>query len=1027
MNALPFGYETTLGKIENPIKIQIQINEKTTEKLVRTRVFKGFDDFETITKFVNKYNEYSINEVTRCCTDSYQRIFFDIDAKYSDYPNVTPETITKAYNVLLTSISNTLTECNIPADVFKLTGHTTEKFSVHLVYKYAYIHAEHYKCLYDSIIENFTFDLVCENLPLELTNIIDHKVYEKNHCLRVHTSHKYGKPTKLRLEGNENSKFTAETLIGYVYPAVLNAPVKTYKCTGSCIKKHIKPTGHLEDVNEALTTSAEAEINKLRAYGIEVRNIKGNFINLIVDHSKPCYVCGNKHENENLFAVVSEKDVKLICRRQPISSLLRAKIIYTFNKYEKYLPTPVAANINTKSDYLADIAETVRDFTKLYLKSELGSGKSTQIYKLILNAIKRKPNFSCIIITYRVNLATAIYKLLNGEKTDDDNIFEKYNDVKAHKISISQHNRMIVQLESLNRIDYDIDGKIDMVIIDEAVSFAQQNLSGLNKHNTGLNRVILKNLLRNCSQCIITDALIDEPTIQAYEVLAPSANKVVWINEPVTQWNPLIMIHKSYAKFRQNIADYLKSGKRAYVSVTGGEKLVMALKEYLSRKTKKNILGIHGNDDNSQIIANINTELVKYDCVIASPCMSAGISFDVKDHFDRIYSFIDSYGPTAVDVIQSLRRVRHPSTKEIVLCDATRKLNLPTTIEDIFADEQLRLKFNSKDYINEGFTLDLNGKNMYFENPNSPLLQWVIHCKRIVNMNRINIFETVLKYLTDRGGVINEVTERDKVVSEVDKKDNEVYNDIKKNVKQTTIDKIAYAPHLTYDEYEKLTKNRVRISAKDRPAIDKYNLLKTYGFEHNLVEGVERIKAKEARMKLFDNPVFVEKYSDPKVLRAYSKTPYRNLSDDTMGRIREEQMHCLSDDDKTELDDMFGRHVTINKILSVFNGNELAADDILPMMKELHKGGNMLIKNWEHPNNKNIKNMLDHILQPYCYTINTRRVIINKKRTKVLFIKDLASELFDIKTINYPTDDFTISVIKQLSNSLKPTIVIYTE
>lgn len=724
---------------------------------------------------------------------------------------------------------------------------------------------------------------------------------------------------------------------------------------------------------------------------------------------------------------MSERDVRLICRRQAISSPNRSKIIHTFNKYERYLPVQVAANIHTKSDYLAGIAETVIDFTRLYLKSELGSGKSTQIYKLILNAIKRKPNFSCIIITYRVNLATAIYNLLNGEKTDDDSIFEKYNDVKAHKISISQHNRMIVQLESLNRIDYDIDDKIDMVIIDEAVSFAQQNLSGLNKHNTGLNRVILKNLLRNCSQCIITDALIDEPTIQAYEILAPSENKIVWINEPSTQWDPAIMIHKSYAKFRQNISDYLRSGKRAYVSVTGGEKLVMALKEYLSRKTKKNILGIHGNDDNSQIIANINTELVKYDCVIASPCMSAGISFDVKDHFDRIYSYIDSYGPTAVDVIQSLRRVRHPSTKEIVLCDATRKLNLPTTIEDIFADEQLRLKFNSKDYINEGFTLDLNGKNMYFENPNSPLLQWVIHCKRIVNMNRINIFETVLKYLTDRGGVINEVTERDKVVSEVDKKDNEVYNDIKKNVKQTAIDKIAYAPHLTYDEYEKLTKNRVRISAKDRPAIDKYNLLKTYGFEHNLVEGVERIKAKEARMKLFDDPVFVEKYSDPKVLRAYSKTPYRNLSNETMNRIREEQMKCMSDDDKTELDNAVGRHVTINKILSIFNGKELLIDDILPLMKELHKGGNMLIKHLDPPNKDNVVKMINSIIQPYCYKLIGKKVRAGKTWNKFYMILDESSDLFDIKVLKYEENDFTISVTKQLGSSPKPTIVIYTD
>lgn len=38
---LPFAYETTLGKIENPIKIQIQINEKTTEKLVRTIHYVG--------------------------------------------------------------------------------------------------------------------------------------------------------------------------------------------------------------------------------------------------------------------------------------------------------------------------------------------------------------------------------------------------------------------------------------------------------------------------------------------------------------------------------------------------------------------------------------------------------------------------------------------------------------------------------------------------------------------------------------------------------------------------------------------------------------------------------------------------------------------------------------------------------------------------------------------------------------------------------------------------------------------------
>jgi hypothetical protein len=203
--------------------------------------------------------------------------------------------------------------------------------------------------------------------------------------------------------------------------------------------------------------------------------------------------------------------------------------------------------------------------------------------------------------------------------------------------------------------------------------------------------------------------------------------------------------------------------------------------------------------------------------------------------------------------------------------------------------------------------------------------------------------------------------------------------------------------------------------------------LKTYGFEHNLVEGVERIKAKEARMKLFDDPVFVEKYSDPKVLRAYSKTPYRNLSNETMNRIREEQMHCLSDDDKTELDNAVGRHVTINKILSIFNGKELLINDILPLMKELHKGGNMLIKHWDPPSVKNVKSMLDYILQPYCYTIDTRRSRNGGGKKSLLFVKDLAPELFDIKLVKHSSDDFTISVTKQLGNSLKPTIIIYTD
>lgn len=1029
LSDLNFSFKTNLKQIENPIKIQIQINEKATSKTSPSRVFKGFDNYDDLSTFVRNNSDLSIHEVTRCGTDSHQRIFFDIDANYKDFPN--KDQLLKAYNILLKSIKYELANANVySTEYYELISHTEEKFSSHIVYKHAYINALHYDCFYEKVIENFIFDLDLNCLPNNLVNIIDKNVYGLNHCLRVHTSHKFGKTTKLALKTGSNKQFNPQTLVQYVYSATeLNRnSVKTYVCYEHAAKKTVTKS----EITNDLMRTASAIIETLQKYGISERKINGNFINLNIDHSKPCYVCGGVHENENMMAVVSPQNVKLICRRQAVNSPKRYKIIHEFTKYVECIQLPIAAasNILTKSDYLPSIDATIIKFTELYLRSDLGSGKSTKIYEYIAKQLAANPDFICIFLTYRIVLAAKIFKDTNSQINDDGIIkFSKYNDIAGYTISIQNNKLLIVQLESLARLDYDLDKTQtpDLLIIDEAVSFAQQNLSGLNESKIGINMSMLENLMKTSKQIIISDALLDNATINAYEKLRPSTDKVVWINEPMTNWAPIVTIYEDFGYFRRTAIEDVRAGKKIYISVTRGEKWIKQLERYLLRKApNKHILTIYGGKpDNERIIENINTELIQYDIVIASPCMSAGVSFDVRGYFDKIYAYIESKGPTAVDVIQSLKRVRHTKTNEIIICNMTNNINLPTTIQDIFEYEERNLKFNSMEYINNGFSTKMLGSSVCFRHPEDTLLQWIFHCKQIVNLNKIHLFETVMNYLLSKGAIVNMAKDEQEYEDEIysPETDNRYFRDEVKAVKHEENLNIALAPVLNYDEYESLTKDRKRISAENRPAIDKYKLLRHYGFEHNLSPGLERNK----RIRSFNNPDFIKLYSSESVKSCYNSVVYRDLSYDTIARLDYENTHYLSEQDKTRYNYLLGRHVTINKIISAIPVSGIACGDMVLLLKELQNTGNPLLVGKTIEINNKLQQIINNIIGAYCYKVTNRKLGPKNKRILFLYLEDVALALFDIKYVKLTEGDFGISLIKQSGESPMPTVCIYKE
>lgn len=1029
------GFYFRLEHCKSPIRIAKQITEDGKRR------YAGFDTFDDVCSFVKSNKNNSLHEVTRCGEEGIQRVFMDIDAKQKDFGHINRETINRACEILIQSAYEILYYNGVtnPTHI-ELVSHRADKFSKHVVFTNAYINVFHYECFYKQLSEAFASNLMVENLPLELVNIIDANVYETRHCLRLHTSFKFGSDVRLKLRNPEtgiieqDGKFDPETMVTYIPKD--QTTIQLYNCPDGCTGV-TKKEYEINASDDHLKIACQI-LDSMTDEGISVAKLDKPFIRLNVDHSKPCPVCQQKHESENVMAVVSSKDLKLICRRKEKGQTNRYKVLHTFGRFIDDVPVVVdeikSINvIKTNANWLSPLDEILNNCDRLFIKSDMGSRKSTRVHEYIAKMLKLDPDYRCVFLTYRINLAASINAAAKKANPDIANPFEKYNDITRYKISLNEHNRLIIQLESLNRLDYDLEEPIDLLVVDEAVSFCQQSIAGLRKEMTLRNQMTLRNLLRNSKKTVIMDALIDTPAIEAYQCLLPKDRQTLWINTAVNQWAPEVEKFNCAIKCRQQLSERLKAGKRIYISITNGEKAVKQLERYiLKQKADLKVLTIYGGgEDNEFIVSNINEELSKYDVVIASPCMSAGISFDVKDHFDEVYAFIDNKGPSAIDIIQSLRRVRHTKNNKIVLCNISSKVQLPTSYQDIFNDEQQRLKFNSQDFINDGFNLEIDKTKCYFANPDSPGLKWRFHCTRIGNLNKVDRFGTVEKYLLSQGA--NFVKVVDKNEDEQTKVERKEFKEDGVEVKKDISIRIAKTSVISEDEYDAIRSNGKvftginhdkpqGITESDIDLMKKFQLLRHYGLHIDYFAENNR----QTRIAPFNNSEFVEKYSKEEVKECYTEMIYRNLSDEQVKAIDDTNTADIeSDEGKTDHHYLFGRHVMITRIRDLFDSGTAECQPVVDYVKEHHKMGNPLLKRYKEITNANVVTAVNKIMSPYGYKVHKKKVGGKTNRRQILELEDHSLALFVVKSVPFNTDDLTIEMVRQSGASEMPVAVVY--
>jgi hypothetical protein len=328
------------------------------------------------------------------------------------------------------------------------------------------------------------------------------------------------------------------------------------------------------------------------------------------------------------------------------------------------------------------------------VRAAMGLGKTVALKNMLDANIEK--DTKVLVITFSRNLAN---KLHNDLSRDSRHTFTNYQTVKG---PLNQA-RIVVCLDSLDRV---ITRNFHYVIIDEAISvFLHFNSECMKKASM---KTDLLELIVRQAECAVyfVDAALDMTFMKRlidYFATAKMATPYwIWnkhVRDSGRQCQMLVSSQVERTKIEESslmmrcakrTLQLLNEGKRVVVC-SSLKKFATMLKEYISVESKDTVIGIYTSDTDNSDLENVDSAWTKYDLLVYSPSVSAGVSFTIP-HYDVLVAFLVNahYAPSVDIAIQQLYRVRilKQCNMYLYIHDTQSHKVLPWTSEDI--DIQLR-------------------------------------------------------------------------------------------------------------------------------------------------------------------------------------------------------------------------------------------------------------------------------------------------------------------------------------------------
>jgi hypothetical protein len=314
--------------------------------------------------------------------------------------------------------------------------------------------------------------------------------------------------------------------------------------------------------------------------------------------------------------------------------------------------------------YLRDIPTTL---TSVLVESHLGTGKTTQIKKLIkgqthrrsepLKLVKSKTKTktehikqsSILVICPRITFSQNMY---NDYGVDND--FKLYSDIKG---DLSDENRLFIQMESLHRLENR--ASYDYIILDEIESILRQASPGSTHKNYKKSIETFERLITGAKYVIGMDAFVSNRAIDMFNYLRKNDTKTLVRNNHNPYKRQAIEIDKDEVWAKNLIT--LQEKKRC-ITISSSIKKLQGFEAILTEKDVK-YLSYHSEDDKTlrkSSLQDVNESWAEVDAVLYTSSVSVGINYDNIDKpFSQLFMYASAGGSIPRDLFQGSLRARN--------------------------------------------------------------------------------------------------------------------------------------------------------------------------------------------------------------------------------------------------------------------------------------------------------------------------------------------------------------------------------
>jgi hypothetical protein len=320
------------------------------------------------------------------------------------------------------------------------------------------------------------------------------------------------------------------------------------------------------------------------------------------------------------------------------------------------------------------------------VRANMGIGKTVAIGGLLDRVCTEETKV--LIVTF--SRALAVKMSIQFERLG----FVNYQNVEG----LIQDAKVVTCLDSLYRV---ATRNFDYIIMDECVStFLHFNSSLMNKRAE--NSALLELLLTQATTGVyFVDAALDftfMKNIVDYFAVAKRTVPYYIYNQhvrPTSRKAQLVLCDSPgmgaiseyslvYAA-AMCVLDKLMAGEKV-VCCSSTKRFTEVLARFVAERSPRSIVKVYNSSSGTECLSRIDTEWVKYDLLIYSPSISAGVSFELP-HFDSLVAYLVSspMTPSVDKALQQLFRVRNLTTGDMRLFvhDTRPGVQLPHTVEQI--------------------------------------------------------------------------------------------------------------------------------------------------------------------------------------------------------------------------------------------------------------------------------------------------------------------------------------------------------